>query len=627
MQQLFRGYLPTQNKTPIIKFKDAKPLTGVTHLPEYAGLLAENVILIDVDDYEQSETLMDIVEDLQLNCRVYATTRGKHFLFYGGDIEKCGTHLKLAVGIKADIKIGNHNSISVLKFEGKDREIIYDIEPNEEYEAAPAWLTPVKTKVDFNTLESGDGRNQELFNYILSCQSAGMTNEEIKETITLLNKYVLPDPLDDAELNKILREESFKKPVFFTEKGFDHEAAGKYVIKNHNVICLYDQLNMYEDGVYVLCKKKLGAVIRKLVPGIKKNQLSEVTSYINDLCPEVEKIADARYIAFKNGIYNIDTGELRDFDPNIIITNKIPHNYNENAYSETIDSVLDKVSCNDNQIRALLEEMAGFCLYRRNELRKAFILIGDKANGKSTFLDCIVNMVGEENSSALDLSELKDRFRAAEMMGKLLNAGDDIGDNFINDVSVFKKVVSGERITAEKKGVDPFKFANYCKFIFSANSIPRMKDKTGAVLDRLIVIPFNATFSKSDPDYDPNIKYKLRSEDAMEYLLQLALKGLKRVLKNNGFTSSEKVERELEKYHEKNDPVIGFMNELDIDIDILNQQSKDVYRRYSIYCNDNNLTPLAHNAFSENIKRNYGITTKAMRVNGKVTRIYRREEQ
>ena len=112
----------------------------------------------------------------------------------------------------------------------------------------------------------------------------------------------------------------------------------------------------------------------------------------------------------------------------------------------------------------------------------------------------------------------------------------------------------------------------------------------------------------------------------MEYLLQVALKGLKRVLKNNGFTSSEKVERELEKYHEKNDPVIGFMNELDIDIDILNQQSKDVYRRYSIYCTDNNLTPLAHNAFSENIKRNYGITTKAMRVNGKVTRIYRREE-
>lgn len=622
MQELFRGFLPTSNKTPLIKFKDAKPRSEVSDLPEYAGLLAENVILIDVDNYEQSEILMDIVEELQLNCRVYATKRGKHFIFYGGNIEKCGTHLKLAVGIEADIKIGNHNSISILKFEGQDRKIIYDIEPEEEYEPAPAWLTPVKTKVDFTTLESGEGRNQALFNYILSCQSAGLTKKEIKEAITLLNKYVLPDPLDDSELNKILRDESFKKPVFFTEKGFDHEAAAKYIMRNYNVICLYDQLYFYENGVYVQCKKKLGAVIRMLVTGIKKNQLAEVTSYLNDVCPTVEKTSDARYIAFNNGIYDIETGELSDFDPGIILTNKIPHDYNADAYSETMDSVLDKVSCYDGQIRALLEEMAGFCLYRRNELRKAFILIGDKANGKSTFLDCIVNMVGEDNSSALDLSELKDRFRAAEMMGKLLNAGDDIGDNFINDVSVFKKVVSGERITAEKKGVDPFKFANYCKFIFSANSIPRMKDKTGAVLDRLIVIPFNATFSKSDPDYDPNIKYKLRSEDAMEYLLQVALKGLKRVLKANGFTSSEKVEKELEKYHEKNDPVIGFVNELELEMDIINQPSKDVYRRYSIYCNDNNLTPLAHNAFSENLKRNYGIITKVVRVNGKSARIY-----
>lgn len=626
MQQLFRGYLPTKNKSPLIKFKDAKPLSEVENLPEYAGLLADEVILIDVDDYDQSEKMMNIVEDLQLNCRVYATTRGKHFLFYGGNIDKCGTHLKLAVGIEADIKVGSHNSISVLKFDGKDRKIIYDIEPDEEYEPAPAWLTPVKTKVDFNSLESGDGRNQKLFNHILSCQAAELSNEEIKETITLLNKYVLPESLDQSELDKILREDSFKKPVFFTEKGFNHVAAGNYVIRNNHIIRLYDQLYMYDNGVYVLCKNKLGNVIRNLVQGIKKNQLAEVTSYISDMSPNEYNVADSKYIAFNNGIYNIESGKLEDFNPDIIITNKIPHNYNYNAYNVTMDTVLDKVSCNDDQIRDLLEEMAGFCLYRRNELRKAFILIGDKANGKSTFLDCIVNMVGEDNASALDLSELKDRFRAAEMAGKLLNAGDDIGDNFINDVSVFKKVVSGERITAEKKGVDPFKFSNYCKFIFSANSIPRMKDKTGAVLDRLIVIPFNATFSKSDPDYDPHIKYKLRSEEAMEYLLQVALDGLKRVLHNNGFTVSEKVVKEIEIYHEKNDPVIGFVKELDLEIDIINQPSKDVYMRYKIYCNDNNLTPLAHNAFSENLKRNYNIGTKSTRVNGKVVRLYRRGE-
>ena len=624
MQELFRGYLPTKNKSPLIKFNKAKPLSEVAGLPEYAGLLAENVIVIDVDDYEHSEILMNIVEDLQLNCRVMATTRGKQFFFYGGSINKCGTHLRLAVGIEADIKIGNHNSISVLKYDGKDRKIIYDIEPDESYCECPMWLTPVSTKTDFTSLEAGEGRNQTLFNYILTLQSAELSKEEIKDTITLLNKYVLPDSLDNSELNKILRDESFKKPTFYTDTGFKHDLAGNYVMKNYHVIRLFDQLYMYDNGTYVLCKNKLNAVIRNLIKGIKKNHLSEVTSYISDMCNSVDRLADPKYIAFNNGLYNLETGKLEEFDPSIIITNKIPHNYNYHAYNETMDAVLDKVSCNDSQIRDLLEEMAGFCLYRRNELRKAFILIGDKANGKSTFLDCIVNMVGEDNASALDVSELKDRFRGSEMVGKLLNAGDDISDNFINDTAMFKKLVSGERVTTEKKGVDAFKFSNYCKFIFSANSIPRMKDKTGAVLDRLIIIPFNATFSKKDPDYDPHIKSKLREEEAMEYLLQVALDGLKRVLDNNGFSESEKVQEELDKYHEKNDPVIGFIKELDMEVDILNQPSKDVYMRYKIYCNDNNLTPLAHNAFSENLSRNYGISTKTARIKGKSVKVFRR---
>ena len=72
--ELFKAYLPTKNKKSIIKFKDAKPLSEVEHLSEYAGILADNVVLIDIDDKKQSDIMMNIVEDLQLDCRVYQTT-------------------------------------------------------------------------------------------------------------------------------------------------------------------------------------------------------------------------------------------------------------------------------------------------------------------------------------------------------------------------------------------------------------------------------------------------------------------------------------------------------------------------------------------------------------------------
>lgn len=168
-------------------------------------------------------------------------------------------------------------------------------------------------------------------------------------------------------------------------------------------------------------------------------------------------------------------------------------------------------------------------LYRRNELGKAFILTGDKSNGKSTFLDCVKAILGDRNISALDLKELGDRFNTSMMFGKLANIGDDIGDDFLqgSQVSVFKKIVTGNRIKAERKGQDPFEFNPFIKLLFSANDIPRMKDKTGAVLRRLVIIPFNATFSKDDPDYRPFIKYELTQQDSIEYLIRLGVEGLK----------------------------------------------------------------------------------------------------
>lgn len=135
------------------------------------------------------------------------------------------------------------------------------------------------------------------------------------------------------------------------------------------------------------------------------------------------------------------------------------------------------------------------------------------------------------------------------IFGKLANLGDDIGDDFLqgSQVAVFKKIVTGDRIKAERKGQDPFEFNPYTKLLFSANDIPRMKDKTGAVLRRLVIIPFNARFSKYledgvtiDPKFRPYIKYELNEQSSVEYMIKIGIEGLKRIIENNGFTKSKK---------------------------------------------------------------------------------------
>ncbi len=174
----------------------------------------------------------------------------------------------------------------------------------------------------------------------------------------------------------------------------------------------------------------------------------------------------------------------------------------------------------------------------------------------------------------------------------------------------------------KENGRDPFDFDPYTKLLFSANSIPRIKDKSGAVLDRLIIIPFNASFSKKDPDFDPYIKYKLRSNEAMEYLIQLGIKGLKRVvIKNSGFTNSARVEAELKEYEENNNPIIGFFNEISED-EIINEPTENVFRKYKIYCANNGFTAMGKNEFSKQVNKFYGFKTESRNINKKPIRIY-----
>lgn len=621
MSKLYKGFIETKGKASIEKLKNRttwKTYDEVKNLNGFGGVLADDTILIDIDDSEQSEILMNIVEEYQLDCKVICTSRGKHFLFKNHSITRNRTHIQLAVGLTADIKVGSKLSYEVIKIDGEERFCEWDIEEGGKYQEVPKWLFPVKATADFVDMDAGDGRNQALFNYILTLTANDFTVEETRECIRILNKFVLKQPLGDDELEVILRDEAFQKPVFFLGSTFLFDKFAVYLKNMYHIVIINNQLHVYKDGVYTSAYKDIEKAMIDVIPNLKDVQRKEVFKYLMLICDEKEQ-SDANLIAFNNGVYDLVTGELKPFSTDIVITNKIPWNYNPDAYNELADSTLNKLACGDATIRALLEECIGYCFYRRNELGKAFILTGDKSNGKSTFLDCVKAILGDRNISALDLKELGDRFNTSMMFGKLANIGDDIGDDFLqgSQVSVFKKIVTGNRIKAERKGQDPFEFNPFIKLLFSANDIPRMKDKTGAVRRRLVIIPFNATFTRADPDYDVNIKYKLIQQDSVEYLIRLGITGLDRVRKNQGFTSSDKVQHQLDEYEEENNPILAFIRNTGKEM-IINQPTNEVYKRYQVFMADNGFAlPVSNIVFSKCINKLLGTEVKQKKINGK----------
>lgn len=624
----FKGYVETKNKKCIEKFKgrtDFKTYKQVQSLPEFAGILATDTILIDIDDSEESEILFKIVQDLKLKCRVYKTTRGKHFLFKNTLVESNRTHATLAIGITADIKIGKRNAYSVLKFNNKARQILYDEAENEEAQELPKWLLPVKTSVDFINMSAGDGRNQALFNYILTLQSNDFSKEEARETIKLINKYVLKEPLTDDEVDVIIRDEAFAKPVFFKGSSFLFDKFAIFLKNNHHITRINNQLHLYKDGVYIAGQQEIESAMIKHIPQLNRAKRTEVMAYLDIMIRENTKPAAANLIAFRNGIYDISEDKFFQFSPEYVITNKIDWDYNPQAYFELTDEVLNNIACNDKEIRDLLEELIGYCMYRRNELGKAFILTGTGSNGKSTYLNLIKTMLGKKNISVLDLKKLNDRFSTIMLFGKLANIGDDISDEFITDAAEFKKIVTGETIDAEQKGQPKFDFEPYVKLVFSANTIPRIGKgrDSSAILRRLVIVPFNAKFTSDNPNFKPFIGDSLQGQESIEYLIKIGIAGLKRVLKNKQFTTSEKVQNELNEYEETNNPIIGFFKECEAeDVRIENEPTNQVYTKYQEYCIRNSLQELSSGEFSKQVKKYFNFVIVDKKIQGKKCRIF-----
>jgi putative DNA primase/helicase len=628
----FKGYVKTRGKKCTEKFKnrsDFKTLEQVQSLDEYAGILANDAVLIDVDDGEQSELLMDIVEHLQLNCRVYQTTRGKHFLFKNsnGQVQKCFTHANLACGLTADIKCGVKNSYEVLKFNGKERFIEWDIEEGQQYDELPKWLTPVRGSTEFLQMDAGDGRNQSLFNYILTLQSADFTVEEARETIRIINEHLLKDPLPEEEMNTILRDEAFQKPVFFNGTTFLFDKFAVFLKNNHHIIRINNQLHLYQNGIYISGLSNIESMMIQHLPQLSKAKRQEVLAYLDILIRDETHPAPPNFIAFRNGIYNISDDSFCPFDPQYVITNMIPWDWNPNAYFELTDEIMNNISCHDESIRHLLEEMIGSCFYRSNALAggKAFILTGTGANGKSTFLDMVKMLLGKQNISVLDLKKLNDRFSTVMMFGKCANIGDDISDEFVVDTAEFKKIVTGQSIDAEHKGQPKFNFDPFCKLLFSANSIPRIGKgrDSSAILRRLVIVPFNARFTPDSPDYKPFIGDDLKCQESMEYMVQIGVAGLKRVLESRQYTTNEAMQEELTEYEESNNPIIGFFREVENDeIKVEDEVTSSVYRTYNEWCLSNSLQPLSHGEFSKQVKKHFGFKITDRKINGKKYRIF-----
>lgn len=383
-----------------------------------------------------------------------------------------------------------------------------------------------------------------------------------------------------------------------------------YCAEQKAVFFAAEDFYIYENGCYrVLREENAKNMVRELMLRgfIKYSQITDATlQWRMQIQKDSKDLNTNPYLLnVRNGVYNLLEERLIEHSPKFLTTVQLCVNYTPGAECPRFKKFLSE-QLDADQI-PLIQEMLGYFLVPVQRAQKCFVIVGEAAAGKSVLLRVINEvLLGRENVSNVSWQALNERFKPAELFGKLANIFADLPTKNIDDNGIFKALVGEDFLTVERKNKDPFSFQSYARLLFSCNTIPRnYGDKSEGFYRRLIIIRFKHAVPKEKRD--PDLLDKFRDE--ADGIFLFALDGLRRLMSNGyRFSETESNARELQKYREDSNSILSFLHECCILEEGAEEGRMLVYSRYEKYCKDGNLSPYSQRKFNEELESyNMGI--------------------
>lgn len=220
-------------------------------------------------------------------------------------------------------------------------------------------------------------------------------------------------------------------------------------------------------------------------------------------------------ISLPNGLLHVPSGRLMEPTERFFTTNVLAFDYDPNATEcPHFDSYLNRALPEDDQ--RLLMEVLGYLLLPDNSLHKAFQLWGAGRAGKSTAAWLIGKLCGEKNVAWLDINDLDpnhNKYGLWSLAGKLAGVYEEAevasGAGRII-ASRIKKTSGGISITAQRKYKDDWTGVLYARHVFIGNRMLDLRDASGQIADRMIILYFGNSIP--DAEQDPDFGLKLVPE-------------------------------------------------------------------------------------------------------------------
>lgn len=204
-----------------------------------------------------------------------------------------------------------------------------------------------------------------------------------------------------------------------------------------------------------------------------------------------------------DGFLNIDTAKIEHHTPERLSLRCIPFHYNPDVKKSDCPifmGFLHTICSGDKEKIELILQMMGYTFTSHNKAKAFFLLEGVPDTGKSTLLEIIRKLVGENNAVNIPLDELNLQFMGSKLIGKLANICGELSSSKLPDTTKLKMITGSDAITIDRKYKEPIEVKISAKIILAANSIPENLISDAGVKARLVRIKFDNIIPKGKQD-------------------------------------------------------------------------------------------------------------------------------
>jgi putative DNA primase/helicase len=265
-------------------------------------------------------------------------------------------------------------------------------------------------------------------------------------------------------------------------------------------------------------------------------------------------------ISCTNGLLDLSTRTLHPHMPTLFNVVSVPFAYDQDGPEpKTWLDFLASVWGDDAESVALLAEYVGYMLSGRTDMQKMLLLIGPTRSGKGTIARMLTALLGRGHVAGPTLASLGTNFGLSPLLGKPLAVISDarLGDTPSHTVVERLLSITGEdMLTVDRKYREPWSGKLPTRFVILSNELPKFKDTSGAIANRLLILRMTESFlGREDRTLD------VRLTDELPGILNWALEALDRLTRNGWFTVPDSSEDAANLMMDLASPVSAFVRD------------------------------------------------------------------